>query len=137
MNRFLGIGRLTRDPEITISQNDNGSLAVAKYTLAIDRQQSKDDDSPSADFLSCVAFGKPAEFAEKYLRKGMKIAIAAHVQTGSYTNKDGQKVFTVNFVVENQEFVESKAVNEAFAGNSPEYATSNNAAADEDKLPFK
>lgn len=107
MNKVILMGRLTRDPEVRYSQGDNAS-AVARYTLAVDRRF-KQDGQPSADFINCVAFGKQAEFTEKYLRQGTKIAIVGRIQTGSYTNRDGQKVYTTDIVVEEQEFAESKA----------------------------
>lgn len=106
MNRWVGIGRLTRDADVRNTQNQNGeNMAIARYTLAIDRR-GKD---AGADFISCVAFGKNAEFAEKYLHQGMKIAVSGRIQTGNYTNKDGQKIYTTDVVVEEQEFCESKA----------------------------
>lgn len=106
MNRWVGIGRLTRDADVRYTQNQNGeNMAIARYTLAVDRR-GKD---AGADFISCVAFGKNAEFAEKYLHQGMKIAVSGRIQTGNYTNKDGQKVYTTDVVVEEQEFCESKA----------------------------
>lgn len=107
MNKVILMGRLTRDPEVRYSQGDNAS-AVARYSLAVDRRF-KQDGQPSADFINCVAFGKQAEFTEKYLRQGTKIAIVGRIQTGSYTNRDGQKVYTTDIVVEEQEFAESKA----------------------------
>lgn len=106
MNRWVGIGRLTRDADVRYTQNQSGeNMAIARYTLAIDRR-GKD---AGADFISCVAFGKNAEFAEKYLHQGMKIAVSGRIQTGNYTNKDGQKVYTTDVVIEEQEFCESKA----------------------------
>lgn len=106
MNKVELIGRLTRDADVRNTQNQNGeNLVIARYTLAIDRR-GKD---AGADFISCVAFGKNAEFAEKYLHQGMKIAVSGRIQTGNYTNKDGQKVYTTDVVVEEQEFCESKA----------------------------
>lgn len=107
MNKVELIGRLTRDPDVRYSTGDNPT-AVARYTLAVNRRFKKDSDAQEADFISCVAFSKTAEFAEKYLRKGMKIALSGHIQTGSYTNKDGQKIFSTDVVVEEQEFCESK-----------------------------
>lgn len=101
------MGRLTRDPEVRYSQGANGSLAIARYVLAVDRK-GKQEGQPTADFINCVAFGSNGEFAEKYLRKGMKIAITGRIQTGSYTNKDGVKVYTTDVVVEEHEFCESK-----------------------------
>jgi single-strand DNA-binding protein len=116
MNQVVLIGRLTRDPEVRYSGAE-GSTAVARYTLAVDRRFRRDGE-PTADFIGCVAFGRSAEFAEKYFHKGIKIAITGRIQTGSYTNRDGNRVYTTDVVVENQEFVESRAVSEA---NSREY----------------
>ena len=107
MNKVILMGRLTRDPEVRYSQGES-STAVARYTLAVDRRFKKEGEQ-SADFIGCVAFGKQAEFAEKYLHQGTKIAITGRIQTGSYTNKDGQRVYTTDVVVEEQEFAESKA----------------------------
>ena len=114
MNKVILMGRLTRDPEVRYSQGEN-SMAIARYTLAVDRRFTRNNgngDDQSADFITCVAFGKTGEFAEKYLRKGTKVAIEGRIQTGSYTNKDGQKVYTTEVIVENHEFAESK-------GNGP------------------
>ena len=112
MNKVILMGRLTRDPDVRYSQGEN-SMAIARYTLAVDRRTRRTDggaqDQQTADFIGCVAFGKSAEFAEKYLHQGTKIAVEGRIQTGSYTNKDGQKVYTTDVVVENQEFAESKA----------------------------
>ena len=108
MNKVTLIGRLTRDPNVTYSQNGAEPLAVARYTLAVDRRGRRSSDGQDADFIGCVAFGRQGEFAEKYLRKGMKIAVNGRIQTGSYTNRDGQKVYTTDVVVEDHEFVESK-----------------------------
>ena len=109
MNKVILMGRLTRDPEVRYTQGDN-QMAIARYTLAVDRRFSRGggDDNNTADFISCVAFGKSGEFAERYLRKGTKIAVTGRIQTGSYTNKDGVKVYTTDVVVEDQEFAESK-----------------------------
>ena len=102
------MGRLTRDPDIRYSQGEN-AMAIARYTLAVDRRGRKDGSSEqTADFISCVSFGKIAEFAERYLHQGTKIVAEGRIQTGSYTNKDGQKVYTTDVVVENCEFAESK-----------------------------
>lgn len=106
MNKVILIGRLTRDPEVRYSAGDN-SMAVARFTLAVDRRYKKDGEQ-SADFITCVAFGKNGEFVEKYLKKGTKIALDGHWQTGSFTNKDGQKVYTNDCVVDSMEFAESK-----------------------------
>ena len=107
MNKVILMGRLTRDPEVRYSAGNN-SMAVARYTLAVDRRFRRDGES-NADFIGCVAFGRSAEFAEKYLRQGTKIVVTGRIQTGSYTNRDGQKVYTTDVVVEDQEFAESKA----------------------------
>ena len=106
MNKVILMGRLTRDPEVRYTQGDN-AMAIARYSLAVDRRFKRDGE-PDADFINCVAFGKYGEFAEKYLKKGTKIAVVGRIQTGSYTNKDGQKVYTTDVVVEEQEFAESK-----------------------------
>ena len=111
MNKAILVGRLTRDPEVRYSQGEN-STAVARYTLAVERRYKRDGE-PSADFINCVVFGKPAEFAEKYFRQGLRVAISGHIQTGSYTNKDGVKVYTTEVIVEEQEFAESRAESEA------------------------
>ena len=100
------MGRLTRDPEVRYSQGEN-NLAIARYTLAVDRRFQRNGEQ-SADFISCVAFGRSAEFAEKWLKQGIKVCITGRIQTGSYTNKDGVKVYTTEVVVEDQEFAESK-----------------------------
>ena len=107
MNKVILMGRLTRDPEVRYTQGEN-QMAIARYTLAVDRRFNRGNDENTADFISCVAFGKSGEFAEKYLRKGTKIAVTGRIQTGSYTNKDGVKVYTTEVVVEEQEFAESK-----------------------------
>ncbi len=116
MNKIILMGRLTRDPEVRYSQGDS-STAVARYTLAVDRRFKRDNE-PSADFIPCVVFGKSAEFAEKYFRQGMRVAISGRIQTGSYTNKDGQKVYTTDVVVEDQEFAESKAASQQNQNNA-------------------
>ncbi len=115
MNKVILIGRLTRDPEVRYSQNEN-STAIARYSLAVDRRFKREGE-PDADFISCVAFGKAAEFVEKYFHKGTKIAVVGHLQTGSYTNKDGQKVYTTEVMVEEQEFAESKGSGSGDSGN--------------------
>ena len=108
MNKVILMGRLTRDPDVRYSQGDS-PMAIARYTLAVDRRFRRDNDQQTADFISCVAFGRNGEFAEKYLHQGTKIVAEGRIQTGSYTNKDGNKVYTTEVVVENQEFAESKA----------------------------
>ncbi|MBO5564937.1 MAG: single-stranded DNA-binding protein [Lachnospiraceae bacterium] len=119
MNRVVLMGRLTRDPDVRYTQGDN-PMAIARYTLAVDRRRARNGDENTADFISCVAFGKSGEFAEKYLHKGTKIAVSGRIQTGSYTNKDGVKVYTTDVVVEDQEFAESKNAggNAGFDGGS-------------------
>lgn len=135
MNKVILMGRLTKDPNVSYSQGQE-PMAVARYSLAVDRAYSKDREQ-TADFINCVAFGKNGEFAEKYLHKGTKILVEGRIQTGSYTNKDGQKIFTTDVVIEHHEFAESKAS----SGN----AQSNNASdgfvniadsVDDEALPF-
>lgn len=137
MNKVILMGRLVRDPDVRYTQAAE-PMAIARYTLAVDRRYQRNNagDEQTADFISCVAFGKAGEFVEKYLRKGIKIAISGRIQTGSYTNKEGQKVYTTEVVVEEQEFAESKAAasgrQEPGAGgfmNIPDTAA--------DDLPFK
>lgn len=151
MNKVILMGRLTRDPEVRYSQAAE-PLAIARYTLAVDRRFQRRDaggNEQTADFISCVAFGRQGEFAEKYLRQGTKIAISGRIQTGSYTNRDGNKVYTTEVVVEDQEFAESKSA--SGNGGSREYQSEDrpapsNASADgfmaipegiENDLPFK
>lgn len=119
MNKVILIGRLTRDPEIRYSSGES-QTAVARYTLAVDRRFKRQNDEQTADFINCVVFGRGAEFAENYLHQGIKIAVTGRIQTGSYTNKDGQRVYTTDVVVEEQEFAESKAA-AAAAGNAGGY----------------
>lgn len=108
MNKVIEIGRLTKDPDVRYSQGANGSTAVARYTLTVDRKF-KQEGQQTADFINCIAFGKLGEFAEKYLHKGVKIAVVGRIQTGSYKNKDGNTVYTTDVVVDEQEFCESKS----------------------------
>ncbi|MBP5414184.1 MAG: single-stranded DNA-binding protein [Lachnospiraceae bacterium] len=113
MNKVVLIGRLARDPEVRYSQNDT-SMAIARFSLAVDRRRSANNqDGQSADFISCVAFGRTAEFIEKYFTKGRRIGVYGHIQTGSYTNKEGAKVYTTDVVVDEAEFVESRGDNTA------------------------
>ena len=107
MNKVILMGRLTRDPDVRYSAGESGT-SVARYTLAVDRRFNKRDGEATADFISCVAFGRSAEFAEKYFHQGMRVLITGRIQTGSYTNKDGQKVYTTDVIVEDQEFADSK-----------------------------
>lgn len=120
MNKVILVGRLTRDPEVRYGGANN--TAVARFTLAVDRRFKRDNE-PNADFINCVAVGKSAEFIEKYFKKGVKVSICGHIQTGSYTNKDGQKVYTTDVFVEEQEFAESRNAsqqnNNIQAGPSP------------------
>ena len=111
MNKVILMGRLTRDPDIRYTQPNSAQeqTCIARYSLAVNRRFNRDGEQ-KVDFISCVAFGRQAEFAEKYLRKGTKIALTGRIQTGSYTNRDGQKVYTTDVVIEEQEFAESKAV---------------------------
>ena len=124
MNKVILMGRLTRDPEVRYSQGEN-SMAIARYTIAVDRRVRRDGDQQTADFINCVAFGRSGEFAEKYFHKGIKIAVTGRIQTGSYTNKDGQRVYTTDVIVEEQEFAESKS---ASASNAGATAANGNAA---------
>ena len=117
MNKVVLVGRLTRDPEVRYSQGDNAT-AVARYTLAVDRRFRRDGE-PTADFIPCVIFGRSAEFAEKYFHQGMRVSISGRIQTGSYTNREGQKVYTTEVVVEDQEFAESKASSDSYAAAHP------------------
>ncbi|MGN0252367.1 MAG: single-stranded DNA-binding protein [Oliverpabstia sp.] len=116
MNKVILMGRLTRDPEVRYSAGEN-SLAIARYTLAVDRRFKRDGEA-TADFINCVSFGRTAEFAEKYYRQGLKIVVSGRIQTGSYTNREGQKVYTTEVVVEEQEFAESKAASDNYQGGS-------------------
>ena len=116
MNRVILMGRPTRDPNISYSQGGD-NLAIARLTLAVDRR-GRQEGQQTADFISCVAFGRQAEFLEKYVRQGTKIAVTGRIQTGSYTNKDGQKVYTTDVVLDDIEFAESKN-SQSSTGSSP------------------
>lgn len=140
MNKAILMGRLTKDPEVRYSTGENAT-AIARYTLAVDRRFKRDGE-PTADFISCVAFGRSGEFAEKYLHKGIKIAVVGRIQTNNYTNKDGIKVYTTEVVVEEQEFAESKAASES---HETKPATNQNRGSEDfmnvpddadDELPF-
>ncbi|MBQ7065493.1 MAG: single-stranded DNA-binding protein [Lachnospiraceae bacterium] len=145
MNKVILMGRLTRDPEVRYSQGEN-PMAIARYTLAVDRRFNRNNgDDQSADFIGCVAFGRSGEFAEKYFRKGTKILVTGRIQTGSYTNKDGVKVYTTDVVVEDQEFAESKNNSSGEGGFSGGSAPAPMAAGDgfmnipdgiDEELPF-
>ncbi len=131
MNKVMLMGRLTRDPEMRYTSGES-QMAIARYTLAVDRRFKRQGDTQTADFINCVAFAKSAEFAEKYLHKGTKLVVAGRIQTGSYTNKEGQKVYTTEVVVEDQEFAESKSSSsngDYSAGNSYESKPEPTAAA--------
>jgi single-strand DNA-binding protein len=131
MNVVVLRGRLTKDPDVRYT-NDN--MCVTMYTVACDRRFSKDNE---ADFIPCIAFGKSGEFAEKYFRKGMSVAVRGRIQTGSYTNKDGQKVYTTDVVIEDQEFAESKtASNGGGHKKSSDDFVNMNGGIDDDELPF-
>ena len=131
MNKVELIGRLTKDPDVKNSQNENAT-SVTRYTLAVDRRnRSKSQEEQTADFISIVAFGNSADFASKYFKKGLKVAVTGHIQTGSYTNKDGVRVYTTDVVAEDQEFVESK--NSGTENETEPVAP----IPDEEELPFK
>ena len=145
MNKVILMGRLTRDPDVRYSQGEN-PMAIARYTLAVDRRFKRDGEQ-SADFINCLAFGRSAEFAEKYFKQGTKIAVSGRIQTGSYTNREGVKVYTTEVVIEEQEFAESRAESDANRANY-QYQTSAGTTPDEgdgfmnipdgidDELPF-
>lgn len=118
MNRAILMGRLTKDPSITYTQGAEPTC-IARYTLAVDRRGKKQEGQPDADFISCVAFKNNAEFAEKYLRQGTKVVVEGRIQTGSYTNKDGQKVYTTDVIIDSQEFAESKKETQDNAPSAP------------------
>ncbi len=129
MNKVILMGRLTKDPDVRYSQGETASC-VARYTLAVDRRFARRDsqDAQTADFIQIVAFGKSGEFAEKYFRKGTKVIVTGRIQTGSYTNKDGVKVYTTDVVAEDQEFAESKNSSAGNGGNFGGSAPSNEPA---------
>ncbi len=132
MNKVVLMGRLTKDPSVRYSQGEN-PLAVARFTLAVDRRfrrQSEGGDDQTADFISCVAFGKQGEFVEKYAHKGTKFALSGRIQTGRYTNKEGQTVYTTDVVVEDIEFAESKASQNASENGSASHESSTPSGAD-------
>lgn len=129
MNRVILMGRITKDPELRYSQSNN-PLAIARYTLAVARKVKTNDTE--ADFINCIAFGKSAEFVEKYFRQGQRVLIEGRLQTGSYTNKEGQKVYTTDIVVETQEFADGK--NGDTAKNTDDFMPVDEM--NEDGLPF-
>lgn len=140
MNRAILVGRLTRDPDVRWTQGDN-AICITRYTLAVDRWRrssgNSGDDQQTADFIPCVAFGKTAEFASKYLKKGTKIGVEGRIQTGSYTNKEGQKVYTTEVRVDSHEFMESKASSGAqnTQGNQAQNTAPSNAAPAKNTAP--
>ena len=137
MNKVIIIGRVVRDAEIRYSQGES-STCIARYTLAVDRKF-KQEGQPTADFIKCIAFGKLGEFAEKYLHKGIKIAVTGRIQTGSYKNKDGNTVYTTDVVVEEQEFCESKSSNQSQGNDRPQTSSDDFMSIPdgvEDGLPF-
>ena len=137
MNKVVIIGRFTRDPEIKYTTGENAT-ATARFSLAVNRRFKNKEGNYDADFINCVAFGKTAEFIEKYFTKGMAIGITGRIQTGSYTNKEGQKVYTTDVVVEETEFVESK--NKGASDNVPNNNANSNSdfeeVISEDEMPF-
>ena len=136
MNKVILMGRLTRDPEVRYSQGGENSLAIARYTLAVDRRFKRNGDEQTADFIGCVAFGRNAEFAEKYFHQGMRVLITGHIQTGSYTNKEGQKIYTTDVVIEDQEFADSKAGTVPPAAVSPDGFMNLPEGVEDEGLPF-
>ena len=148
MNKVILMGRLTRDPEIRYAQNEN-STCIANYTLAVDRRFKKQGEEQTADFIRCVVMGKGGEFAERYLHQGTKVIVEGRIQTGSYTNKDGAKVYTTDVFVESQEFAESKAASQQNGSgqqNAPTRPEPSSANSDgfmnipdaiEEEMPFK
>ena len=126
MNKVILMGRLTKDPEIRYGRSDN-SLAIAKFTLAVDRRFKRDGE-PDADFIYCTAFGKLAEFAERYLNQGIKIVVEGRIQTGSYTNNEGQRVYTTDVILEEIEFAESKAASERYQQQNQQQVSKPNPA---------
>lgn len=134
MNKVILMGRLTRDPNVRVSTGEH-SMTIARYTLAVDRRKKNDGDQ-TADFISCVAFDRSAEFAEKYLHQGIKIVVTGRLQTGSYTNKDGQKVYTTDVIVEEQEFAESKAAGQPAGAAATDGFTNIPPGIEDEELPF-
>lgn len=145
MNKVILMGRLTRDPEVRYSSGDN-QMAIARYSLAVDRRGRREgNDGQTADFINCVAFGRAGEFAEKYFHKGIKVLVTGRIQTGSYTNKAGQKVYTTDVIIEEQEFAESKSASDNAGGFAPADRPSPSSAGDgfmnipdgiDEELPF-
>lgn len=119
MNNVVLMGRLTRDPEVRYSQTNQGEVVNARYTLAVNRRFQREGEA-NADFINCVAFGNNAKFAEKYFRQGLKIVVRGHIQTGSYVNRDGQRVYTTDVIIDEQNFAESKASQQQAQNNKPQ-----------------
>ena len=142
MNRAILMGRLTRDPEVRYSQGER-AMAVARYTLAVDRRgrRNQEGNEQTADFINCVAFDKGGEFAEKYFRQGMRVLISGRIQTGSYTNKDGIKVYTTDIVVDEQDFADSKNASSDNSGRASSSSSGDGFmnipdGVDDQELPF-
>lgn len=141
MNKVILMGRLTREPEVRYAQGDN-ALAIARFSLAVDRKFKRNGEEDT-DFINCVAFGKTADFAERYLKKGTKVVVCGRIQTGSYTNKEGQRVYTTDIVVEEVEFAESKNASSSDSTQSQSLKSNNNGGfldlSDDSKeeLPFQ
>ena len=137
MNKVILMGRLTRDPEVRYSQTDS-NMAIARFSLAVDRRYKKQGDETTADFFNCTAFGKQGEFVEKYLKKGTKIVVTGRIQNDNYTNKEGQKVYSVQIMVEEIEFAESKAAGQGAQNNDsmPSDGFMNIPDGIENELPF-
>ena len=131
MNKVILMGRLTKDPDM----RGEGTSLVARYTLAVDRRYTKDNEQQT-DFINCVVFAKGAEFAEKYLKKGTKVVVTGRIQTGSYTNKDGQKIYTTDVILDEQEFAESKATSQQNNAPSADEDFMNITQAQKDDMPF-
>ena len=112
MNRVILMGRLTRDPDVSYSQGEK-PIAIARYTLAVDRKGKKEENDASVDFIPCIAFDRAGEFAEKYFRKGMRILIAGRIRTGSYVNREGRKIYTTDVIIDEQEFADSKGAQDS------------------------
>lgn len=138
MNKVILMGRLTRDPEVRYTAGEEAK-AIARYTLAVERRFKREGET-AADFISCVAFGRNGEFAEKYFRQGIKILVTGRIQTGSYTNKEGRKVYTTDVVIEEQEFAEGKkeeeSKNEGKQADIDEDGFMNIPEGIEEELPF-
>lgn len=135
MNKVILMGRLTRDPEIRYTQG-NEPMCIARYSLAVDRRKAKNSDEQGADFIPCVMFGRQAEIAERYLHKGMKMCVSGRIQTGSYTDRDGKKIYTTEVVLDNQEFAESKQAGQNTQAPPEVGEGFMNLPEDEDGIPF-